>query len=32
MKEKKCAFEGVDGDIEVIGFTTCGGCPGKKAG
>jgi predicted metal-binding protein len=28
MKEKKCAFEG---EIEVIGINTCGGCPGKKA-
>lgn len=31
MKEKKCAFEGVEGDIELIGINTCGGCPGKKA-
>ncbi len=31
MKEKKCAFEGVEGDIEIIGVNTCGGCPGKKA-
>ena len=31
MREKKCAFEGVGEEIEVIGFTTCGGCPGKKA-
>jgi len=31
MKEKKCAFEGFEGEIEVIGFTTCGGCPGKRA-
>ncbi len=31
MREKKCAFEGVEGEIEVIGFTTCGGCPGKRA-
>lgn len=31
MKEKKLAFEGVEGEIEVIGFTSCGGCPGKKA-
>lgn len=31
MKEKKCAFEGVEGEIEIIGFVTCGGCPGKKA-
>lgn len=31
MREKKCAFEGVEGEIEIIGLTTCGGCPGKKA-
>lgn len=31
MKSKKCAFEGVEEDIEVVGVTTCGGCPGKKA-
>jgi len=31
MKEKKCSFEGVEGDIEIIGINTCGGCPGKKA-
>lgn len=31
MREKKCAFENIEGEIEVIGFNTCGGCPGKKA-
>ena len=31
MRERKGAFEGVEGEIEVIGFTTCGGCPGKRA-
>ena|SRR5690554_997669 len=31
IKEKKGAFAGVDGEIEIIGMTTCGGCPGKKA-
>jgi predicted metal-binding protein len=31
MKEKKLAFEGITEDIEIIGFNTCGGCPGKKA-
>lgn len=31
IREKKAAFEGVEGDIEVIGVNTCGGCPGKKA-
>ncbi len=30
-REKKGAFEGVEGDIEVIGVNSCGGCPGKKA-
>lgn len=31
IREKKSAFEGVEGDIEIIGFNSCGGCPGKKA-
>lgn len=31
IREKKCAFEGVEGEIELIGFISCGGCPGKKA-
>lgn len=31
MKEKKLAFEGVQDEIEVVGFVSCGGCPGKKA-
>jgi len=31
MREKKLAFEGVEGEIELIGVNTCGGCPGKKA-
>jgi len=31
MKEKKLAFDGVEGEIEIIGFISCGGCPGKKA-
>lgn len=31
MREKKCAFERVAEEIEVIGINTCGGCPGKKA-
>lgn len=31
MKDKKLAFEGIEEDIEIIGATTCGGCPGKKA-
>lgn len=31
MKEKKGALKGVEDNIELIGITTCGGCPGKKA-
>lgn len=31
IKAKKGAFEGISEDIELIGLTTCGGCPGKKA-
>ncbi|KAA5379389.1 CGGC domain-containing protein [Phocaeicola dorei] len=30
-RNKKGAFEGTDGNIEIVGFTNCGGCPGKKA-
>ncbi|MBD5647741.1 MAG: CGGC domain-containing protein [Desulfovibrio sp.] len=32
MRRKKDAFAGVEGDLELVGVTTCGGCPGKKAG
>ena len=31
IREKSGAFEGVEGEIELIGFNDCGGCPGKKA-
>jgi predicted metal-binding protein len=31
IHEKKGAFAGVEGEIEIIGFNACGGCPGKKA-
>ena len=31
IREKKGPFEGVEGEIEIIGFNACGGCPGKKA-
>lgn len=31
IQEKSCAFEGIEEDIEIIGFISCGGCPGKKA-
>ena len=30
IKEKKGAFEGVEEDIEIIGFINCGGWPAKK--
>jgi predicted metal-binding protein len=29
MRQKEGAFDGYDGkDIELVGYTTCGGCPG----
>ena len=31
VREKKGVFEGIDEDIEIIGFINCGGCPAKKA-
>ncbi|MGI6176039.1 MAG: CGGC domain-containing protein [Christensenellales bacterium] len=31
IQQKKGAFENVEGEIEIIGFNACGGCPGKKA-
>ena len=31
IKERKGAFENVTEEIEIIGFTNCGGCPAKKA-
>ncbi len=31
VRQKSGSLEGVGGDIEIIGFTNCGGCPGKKA-
>lgn len=31
IKNRKGAFEGVEEDIELIGFINCGDCPGKKA-
>lgn len=30
-REKKGAFEGIEGEIEFVGLVSCGGCPGKKA-
>ncbi|NLT58167.1 MAG: CGGC domain-containing protein [Clostridiales bacterium] len=31
MRQHGGAFEGIDEDIELIGVSTCGGCPGKRA-
>lgn len=31
IRDKTCAFEGIEGNIDIIGFVSCGGCPGKKA-
>lgn len=31
IKDKQLAFAGIEEDIELVGVTTCGGCPGKKA-
>ncbi len=30
-REKKGAFEGCEEEVVVVGISTCGGCPGKKA-
>ena len=29
IREKSGAFEGVEGDITLVGFCNCGGCPGS---
>lgn len=31
IREKSGSFAGIEGEIELIGFVSCGGCPGKKA-
>ncbi len=31
VKNRTGAFEGITEEIEIIGFTNCGGCPAKKA-
>ena len=31
IREKTGVFAGVEEDIELVGFTHCGGCPGKRA-
>lgn len=30
LRERRGVFEGVEEDIELAGFTNCGGCPGKR--
>ena len=30
VREKKGVFEGIDEDIEIIGFINCGGCPAHR--
>ena len=30
MRSRSGVFEGVAEDIELVGFTNCGGCPGKR--
>ena len=31
MREHAGVFSDAEGDIELVGFTSCGECPGKKA-
>lgn len=31
VREKSGAFAQAEGEIELIGFANCGGCPGKRA-
>lgn len=31
VRERTGAFAGVEEDIEIVGFVSCGGCPGKRA-
>lgn len=31
IREKKGAFEGIEEDIDIIGFINCEGCPAKKS-
>ncbi len=30
LRERTGVFEGVEGELTLIGFCNCGGCPGKK--
>lgn len=31
IREKKGVFQGVEEEIELVGFINCGDCPGKKS-
>ena len=31
IANKQGAFEGIDEEIIIVGFASCGGCPGKKS-
>lgn len=31
LHERRGAFAGLEGELELVGFVSCGGCPGKKA-
>ena len=31
VREKSGVFEGIEEDIEIVGFINCGGCPAKKS-
>ena len=31
IRERQGAFAGITETIEIVGFSNCGGCPGKKA-
>ena len=31
LRERRGAFAGLEGELELVGFVSCGGCPGKKA-
>ena len=31
IRNKRGSFADLDGELELIGFTNCGGCPGKRA-
>lgn len=30
IRNKRGSFAQLDGDLELVGFTNCGGCPGKR--